>query len=157
MILKMETGYIVAISVISGVFSLLLGLYLVFKSIRRKLEKYIQDRFDMNKIIGATTKANFFGLKSKGAKQIRGNGAIVLTRDQLFFIRALPFKEYKIPIKAINSVSMPKSFNGKSVFTELLCVHYNVDGIEDSIAWAVDNPVKWKESIENRVWQFQND
>lgn len=45
-------------------------------------------------------------------------------------------------------VSLPKSFNGKSVFAELLCVHYTIDGKEDSAAWAVDNPLKWKESIE---------
>ncbi|MDA3790895.1 MAG: hypothetical protein PF503_20665, partial [Desulfobacula sp.] len=95
------------------------------------------------------TRANFFGEKSKGGKQIRGNGAIVLTKDQLFFIRAMPFKEYIIPIESINRVSMPNSFNGKSVFSKLLCVHYNVEGIEDSIAWAIKNPVKWKESIES--------
>lgn len=147
----METQFIIAISVISGVSCLFLILNSIFKSVRNKLDKYIQKKFDKKEIIGATTRANFFGKKSKGGKQIRGNGAIVLTRNQLFFIRAMPFKEYIIPIKSINRVSMPNSFNGKSVFSKLLCVHYNVEGVEDSIAWAIKNPVKWKKSIESLI------
>jgi len=121
---------------------------LVVKSIRNKLNGYIKERFDKNEIIGATTRANFFGEKSKGGKQIRGNGAIVLTKSKLFFRRAMPFKEYIIPIETIRRVSTPSSFNGKSVFSKLLCVHYNVEGAEDSMAWAIKDPLKWKESIE---------
>lgn len=48
----------------------------------------------------------------------------------------------------VGSVSMPNSFNGKSVFSKLLCVHYIFEGAEDSIAWAIKNPEKWQESIE---------
>lgn len=144
----METQFIVAISVSSGILCLFFVLSVVFKSVRKKLERYIQERFDKNEIIGATTRANFFGEKSKGGKQIRGNGALVLTKDQLVFIRAMPFKEYIVPIKSIKRVSMPNSFNGKSVFSKLLCVHYVVEGVEDSIAWVIKNPEKWQESIE---------
>ncbi len=144
----MDSKFVVAISVISGVLCLLCVIGFIFKSVRRKLEKYIQNKFDKNEIIGATTRANFFGVKSKGGKQMRGNGAIVLTKDQLVFIRAIPFKEYTIPIKSIQQVSMPNSFNGKSVFSKLLCVHFICEGIADSIAWAVRNPEKWKKSID---------
>ena len=94
---NMDTLFIVAISVISGVSCLFLFVSLVVKSIRNKLNGYIKERFDKNEIIGATTRANFFGEKSKGGKQIRGNGAIVLTKSKLFFRRAMPFKEYIIP------------------------------------------------------------
>ena len=148
---KMETPLSIAISVISGVLCLLLALNFIFKSARNKLDRYIQDRFDKNDIIGATTRANFFGRKSKGGFQIRGNGAIVLTQEHLFFIRAVPLKEYCIPIKSIEQVSMPGSFNGKSVCSKLLCIHYTADGMEDSIAWAIKHPVKWKESIETLI------
>ncbi len=144
----MNTQVIVAISVISGVLCLFFVLSFVFKSVRNKLDSTIQERFDKNNIIGATTRANFLGEKSKGGKQIRGNGAIILTADQLVFIRAMPFKEYIIPINSIQRVSMPNSFNGKSVFSKLLCVHFVFKGTEDSIAWAIENPEKWQESIE---------
>ncbi len=144
----MDTKFIVAISVISGVLCLLGVIGFIFKSIRKKLENYIQNKFDKNEVVGTTTRANFFGVKSKGGKQVRGNGAIVLTKDQLVFIRAIPFKEYKIPIKSIQRVSLPKSFNGKSVLSKLLCIHFICEGIEDSTAWAIRNPEKWKKSIE---------
>lgn len=144
----METRYIVAISVICGVLCLLTLISVIFNSVRSKLEKHIQQKFNKDLIVGATSKANFFGIKSKGAKQIKGNGAIVLTKEQIYFVRALPFKEYIIPINTVKNVSMPKSFNGRSVFRNLLCVHYYADGQEESIAWVVENPDRWKVTIE---------
>jgi hypothetical protein len=144
----MEKQVIIAISVTSGVLSLIFFLSFMFKSVRKRLEKHIQENFDENEIIGASARANFLGERSKGGKQLRENGAIVLTKDRLSFIRAMPLKEYIIPVKSIKHVSMPTSFNGRSVFSKLLCVHYSLKGKEDSIAWAIENPLKWKESIE---------
>jgi hypothetical protein len=43
--------------------------------------------------VAVTTKANFFGELSKGGKQLRGNGALILTKEDVYFIRALPFKK----------------------------------------------------------------
>ena len=117
----------------------------------KKLEKYILNKFNKNDIIGATTRANFFGLKSLGYKQIRGNGAIVLTKEKLYFIRATPFLEHIIPIEKIREISLPTSFNGKSVFKKLLCIHYQNDGQDEAIAWAIKSPEKWKLTIENVV------
>jgi len=134
--------------VIIGVFSLLALLKFFFSSTRKKLENHIQKRFDKNEIIGATTNANFFGEQSKGAKQVRGNGALVLTKDQIYFIRAVPFKEYTIPLKSVSIVSLPNYFNGKSIFSKLLCVQYETGLESDAIAWAVKNPESWKKAIE---------
>jgi hypothetical protein len=144
----MDIKFTITMSIIIGVLCLFCLIRAIFKSVQHKLDNYIYENFDMTEIIGATTKANFFGVKSRGSKQLRGNGAIVLTKDQLFFIRAVPFKEYMIYTKSIQRVSLPSSFNGKSVFSKLLCVHFTNDGIEDSIAWAIKNPEKWKASIE---------
>jgi len=143
----MKTGIIITISVISGVLFLLLIISMIFKSIQSRLGKYIQKKFDKKDIIGATTRANFFGEKAKGSKQLRGNGALVLTKNQLFFVRAVPLKEFKIPIRSISKVSLPASFNGKSVFSKLLCVHYTIGEEKNSIAWEVKNPETWKNSI----------
>jgi hypothetical protein len=79
----MEAQNIVALSVISGVLTLFFILGFVYKSVRNKLDSYINEKFDKNEIVVATTRAQFFGEESKGSKQIRGNGAIVLTKDQM--------------------------------------------------------------------------
>jgi hypothetical protein len=142
---------VITISVILGVGILLTAIKLIFSYIRKRLETYIQTNFDKDNIIGATTNANFFGKKSKGGKQIRGNGAFVLTTDEISFIRALPFKEYKIPVKSITEVSLPNAFNGKSVFSKLLCIQYETSSGSDKIAWAIKNPEFWKETIEKLV------
>lgn len=124
-------------------------LKLVFSATRKTLENHIRAHFAREKILGATTRANFFGELSKGGRQIRGNGALVLTKDKVHFIRAVPFKMYEIPIKSITQISLPRSFNGKSVFSKLLCLQYKTDSGSDAIAWAVKTPENWKKAIEN--------
>jgi len=147
----MKTEFIVIISVSFGVAFLLALLRFFFTFTRKKLEKHIQKNFDKDKIVGATTRANFFGEKSKGGKQVRGNGALVLTQKEIYFIRAVPFKEYIIPLKSVSEVSLPNSFNGKSVFSKLLCIQYKTDSVSDAIAWAVKDPESWKKAIEKLV------
>ena len=147
----MKTVFVITISIILGVGILLTAIKLIFSYIRKRLETYIQTNFDKDNIIGATTNANFFGKKSKGGKQIRGNGAFVLTKDEISFIRALPFKEYMIPVKSITEVSLPNAFNGKSVFSKLLCIQYETRSGSDTMAWAIKNPESWKETIEKLV------
>lgn len=145
---KTKTEFIITISVILGVTVLLVLLKLVFSSVRKKLQVHIQERFAGIEIIGATTEADFLGKLSKGGWQIRGNGGLVLTKNGVFFLRSIPFREYMIPIKSITDVSMPNSFNGKSIFSKLLCVQYKVDSGTETMAWVVKNPEKWKKAIE---------
>lgn len=147
----MKTESVVAISVLFGVVLLLALLRLLFSSARKKLEHHIQKHFDKKEIIGATTNANFFGKQSKGGKQIRGNGALILTKYEIYFFRAVPFKKYKIPLKSVLKVSLPNSFNGKSVFSKLLCIQYKTGSELEAVAWAVKNPEAWKKSIEKLV------
>jgi len=130
----------------------LITLLIVFKislsRMHRRMKILIGERIKEGEIIVATPSACFFGVKSLGSKQIRGNGALILTREELYFIRALPEKEFRIPLDSIKSVTMPRSFNGKSVFSPLLCVSYENNGKLDSIAWSVKNPDSWKKSID---------
>ncbi|MGD8911511.1 MAG: hypothetical protein PVI97_07575 [Candidatus Thiodiazotropha sp.] len=147
----MEAEYVIAMSVSLGVIGLFITLGIVFKLAGNKLERYIQHKFDEEEIVAATTRANFFGLKSKGFKQIRGNAAIVLTKDKLYSIRSMPLQENMIPFSGIEKVTLPRSFLGKSIFRKLLCVHYLNEGQQDEIAWAVKNPEYWKTTIENLI------
>ncbi len=129
----------------------LLGLLLIASGLlflQRKLESYIKT-FKPETLVGVTTRANFIGEQLKGG--IRGNGAFVLTRDAAHVIRALPFKEYVIPLTAITDVSLTSSFNGKTVFAELLCIHYQTDAGPDAIAIAIRKPEAWKAAIEGVI------
>jgi hypothetical protein len=134
-----------------GVVFLWITLKLYYSSVRKKLGELIQRRFAEEDIIGATTKANCFGLKSLGSFQLRGNGALILTKEQVCFLMASPEKEYVVSLKSISSVSMPKSFNGKSVFSPLLHIQFftgDDQKVQDEIAWVIHDPREWKDSIE---------
>ena len=147
----MNTGITITVSVIVGLLFLFVIMGLIYSRMGRRLHKLIADRFDKEEMLGATTRANFFGIKSKGGAQVRGNGALVLTINALYFIRAVPQKEYKIPIRSIRNISMPRMFNGKSAFVPLLCISYDTEYGEDSIAWALKGAKKWKATIEKMI------
>lgn len=147
----MKIAFIITVSVIIGVSSLLALIRFIFSSIRKKMNTYIQTNFDQKDILGATTSANFLGKESQGGKQIRGNGALVLTKNEIYFFRALPFKEYSIPLNSVIKVSLPSSFNGKSVLSKLLSIQYKTSSGSETMAWALKNPESWKQTIEKLV------
>ena len=147
----MTIGYIITISIICGIVALLCFLHWLFSAMRKKLKNYIQRNFSEAEIVKLSTNVNFFGELSKGGRQIRGNGALVLTSSILTFIRAVPFKVYTIPTKSITQVSMPTSFNGKSILSPVLCIHYHINNKEDAIAWAIKDPQQWQEAIDNLI------
>jgi hypothetical protein len=91
---------------------------------------------------------NFFGEKSKGMTQIRGNGALLLTKDYLYFQMWIPKKEIKIPLDKIENIEEVKSFLGKSKLRPLLKIDYiDENGQKNSAAWLVKNLQKWKSII----------
>jgi hypothetical protein len=89
-----------------------------------------------------------------GGKQIRGNGALVLTKESLFFLRGVPYREYVVPLNRIMKITLPDSFNGRSVFAKLLYIEFKTDvqgeNQVDAMAWAVKYPEEWKNSINRR-------
>lgn len=112
------------------------------------LQEDVERRTADQSVVMQTSNANFFGQTSKGGKQLRGNGALILTRDEISFLMALPRKEIVIPLNRVVSVSLPKSHLGKSIFKPLLRVEYDSLEGRDSVAWAVKEPGKWKTAIE---------
>lgn len=147
----MDPVLFVTIVVVVWVTGLLVFLKILFARIRGKLREVVDTRFRGQEILLQTLGANFFGRKSKGVRQIRGNGALVLTKDELWFLRACPVKEFIIPVKDINSISLTRSHLGKAVGRNLLLVEYSSPEGDDAIAWAVREPEKWKEAIETAM------
>jgi hypothetical protein len=92
--------------------------------------------------------ANFFGQESKGLKQLRGNGNLMLTNHELYFKQWLKKKEILIPISNIQTVETVTSHLHKSVGRPLLKVTFlNELGKMDSMAWWVRDVNKWITAI----------
>lgn len=58
-------------------------------------------------IILYSPSANFFGQESKGLKQIRGTGALVLTENELIFEMGKPKEKFKTPLVSIKGIETP--------------------------------------------------
>lgn len=133
-----------------GLMLLLSLLKLVFTGVKERLAAEVEKRFAGQQVLYREIGANFFGQKSKGMGQIRGNGALVLTPDELYFLLFLPRHEIVIPLARVRGVSLVKSHLGRTVFQPLLRVDYETAEGEDSIAWASRDPHAWKDAIEAR-------
>jgi hypothetical protein len=123
----------------------------VLALVKRKMARLVKQRFAGRQIIMMSPYANFFGAKSKGMGQIRGNGALVLTADQLWFCLAAPTREITIPIDRIRAVESKRSHLGKSIFRPLLAVTYDDKENTDQIAWYVTDLKEWETAIINLI------
>src|SRR5262245_20429875 len=84
--------------------------------------------------------ANSLGIESQGKAQVRGNGNLALTEDELIFAQWIPNRVTRIPRSQILAVTTAKSHLGKSVGRPLLKVTWTNERAEpDSIAiWVRD-------------------
>jgi len=94
--------------------------------------------------------AQFVGIQSAGATQVRGNGALALTRRDLRFRMWVPNRRYDVSLDRITAVGTTRSHLGKAVGADLLKVSFTNDqGAEDAIVWRVaKGPHAWITAIE---------
>lgn len=89
------------------------------------------------------------GLESRGKGQVRGNGWLVLTADELVFRMWVPAHETRIPLAAVTSVGTERTWLGKWVGRRLLRVRWRgADGTEDAMAWNVRDLDAWLAELE---------
>lgn len=112
----------------------------LFKNKRKK----ILEKFNEEDIIQVSEKANFFGVESKGSKQVRGNGVLVLKKNELYFQMWIPKRILKISISSIKNVTSTTHHLRKMKDINLLKVIFiNDNGKEDSAAWWVKYLNEW--------------
>lgn len=111
--------------------------------LRRRTYEHIRRKFAGKLIVRESIGANFFGRASLGMGQIRGNGVLVLTPGELFFLMFVPRRELTIPLDTITAVSTPRSHLGKTVVMKLLRVDFASETGEDAAAWSVQDPGRW--------------
>ena len=131
-----------------GILTLVFGvLAIVGTIVKRKVKAAIDTHFSPGEMVLSSYKANFFGLESKGMGQVRGNGALVLTREKVWFKQLAVNRIIDIPLCDIVQVETVHSHLGKSIFRPLLKVQFNVGTTLDAIVWYVPNPQEWIKHI----------
>lgn len=95
-------------------------------------------------------KANFYGVASKGAGQVRGLGTLVLTPDALVFLQLVPAMEVRVPRAAITHLEIARSFLGKNQGRDLLVLAWTTDDDppgEDRVAFDVPALDAWRAAL----------
>ncbi|MFB2975791.1 hypothetical protein [Microseira sp. BLCC-F43] len=115
-------------------------------------QQRLHERFTDDQILRSETTANFFGLESRGRGQLRGNGVLALTRQELWFSQFITREEIRIPLVEIQGVSQVNSHLGKRIIgRQVVKVEFQTATGGDAAAWLVGDPNGWKTAIESAM------
>jgi hypothetical protein len=92
-------------------------------------------------------RANFFGLASGAAMQLRGNGVLALYDTELIFVQLMIDRVIRIPVESITEITTTKGFKGKTVFRALLKVTWSTAGAPETAAWLVGDLQGWLDAL----------
>jgi hypothetical protein len=108
------------------------------------LERRIATIYAPDEVILRDLGALTFGLESRGVFQARGNGALVLTPDELGWFQLIPERNsLRIRRESITKVDTVKAHLGKTYGRDLLRVTFTNNGKPDSMAWYVMDLDAW--------------
>jgi hypothetical protein len=147
----MGTELIVGASILGGIvvfvaiFSLcMVVVRRVLKGMGSALERRIARAYPPDRIVLKDLGALTLGLESRGVFQARGNGALVLTPDEVGWFQYIPERNsLRIPRASIARVDTVKSHLGKTYGRDLLRVTFTNNGQPDSMAWVVTDLDAW--------------
>lgn len=124
----------------------------IIASLKRKRAEELFTNYHKDRIIYFSKEVNFFGQNSGGRSQVRGNGSLLLTPDELHFLRWVPKKNIVIPLDDIENIEIVNSFLGKRKNKELLKIEFkNQEGESDSAAWLLENMHAWEQVIRDNL------
>jgi len=136
--MSMLAAIIIAVAVFFV--SSILALIIVIRKLLKNRSAGIVRKFEGREILFSSPGASYFGRESAGLWQLRGNGDLIISPDQLYFEMWFPKRILVIPLSSIESVETPKSFKGRTMFRPLLKITFRDQmGRRDSVAWYVKN------------------
>jgi len=117
-----------------------------------KRSKSIIKKYEGKDVIRSSIGANFFGQESLKLRQVRGNGVIILTSNELYFEMWIPKRVYRILIHSIIDIEETKWHLRKTKNRSLLKIIFtNSMGETDSAAWIVRDLDLWVNDIQNQM------
>jgi hypothetical protein len=149
-----STEQIIALAVVALLFSIVsvIGVSGVMarfalEAMRKPLQARVDAVYTPDALVRSDLRALSLGRESAGVWQGRGNGALVLTHQDLHFFQLVPQVELRLPLATITDLSFPHSHLGKTLPYKLLNVHFTSDGKLDTVAWYVPDLDGWKTAI----------
>ncbi len=126
-----------------------LALRHVMRDARRSSRYKLTTLFDESDILRSDVIAHCYGLESGRGEQYRGNGAVVLTADKLWYSKMDTEEFLEIPMSKIRDVDIAMDFRGELGEGRLLIITFENGGLNDRIAFFVEAPFEWRIAIVN--------
>lgn len=143
-----QTGSVVFVLVLLIAVALLAAVGTVVWFVRRLRSSQARIRQHVSQLdVERSAGVNFFGVASRGRGQVRGNGTLVLTPNELVFFQLMPEREIRVPRAAITGTEVARSFLGKTQGVDLLVVTWSVDGVDDKAGFRVRELDAWRRSL----------
>jgi hypothetical protein len=143
-ILKQQQWLIIAI-VFFGIIA-----YIAF--IRWRDRKWIDRRFDSDKVLAISFGVNYFGGAAEPGKPRKSSGFLLLLPDRLFYRSRVKKLEVDIPATKIARVYHDRSHKGVNLHQSLVKIDYiNARDERDTAAFKVPYPPQWINAIENSL------
>lgn len=127
----------------------ILAIMYLAKTLRARGAAAIAERYPAADVLLSDTFAQSYGQQSRGVTQARGNGALALTKDELYFMLYVPQRELRIPLSTITAVTHPRSHLGKTGGVKLLHVAFTTSAGPDAIAFRLVDLDGWTARIES--------
>jgi len=140
---------ILMVVLLVGLGLLVIGLFLkgLFSAIQGAADTAIDQAHPAEDIVLRDGMANSLGLESRGPVQLRGNGGLVLTREELHFLPLVGVAEVRVRLEEIRKVSLVRVHLGKTVGRRLLRVDYGEGAAADAVAFSVREPERWQDEL----------
>jgi hypothetical protein len=120
--------------------------FLVFLRIREA--RRIVRKFSRERIVLTSFSVTFYGLESEPGGPARSVGALVLSKDGLYFLARVSHRELTIPGSAIIHLDVTNTHRGRTLRQYVLAIRFlNSEGKGETAAFRLLRPARWITAI----------
>ena len=143
-ILKQQQWLIIAV--------VFFGIMAYIAWIRWQDRRWIDRRFDSDKVLAISFGVNYFGSATEPGRPRKSSGFLLLLPDRLFYRSRLKKLELEIPAAKIARVYHDRSHKGVNLHQSLVKIDFlNARNEKDTAAFKVPYPPQWMQTIENNL------
>ena len=143
-ILKQQQWLIIAV--------IFFGIMAYIAWVRWQDRKWIDRRFDSDKVLALSFGVNYFGSAAEPGKPRKSSGFLLLLPDRIVYRSRIKKLELEIPSPKIARVYHDRSHKGVNLHQSLVKIDFlNARNQKDTAAFKVPYPPQWINAIENNL------
>lgn len=117
-------------------------VYLVL--VRRMETRRIERRFAGREIVLSSFGVNYYGLRSEPGGPARSSGALVLTKDSIYYRARFSKRELTIPVGSLTTIDIVETFKGRPLYTKAIQFRFELpDNREEAAVFRIPYPDRW--------------